>query len=89
MDALAVGWGRVKQRLERYFRERCLHRVVKNDGVALRQLMEAGYPIEDFKHKGNFVFEMKPPRIGTVLIWTEPADEDGEYIKITGFSFEP
>lgn len=90
MDATKTFYQRTgRDGLERYIREHCLHRVVKNDGVELRRLLEESDSIIDLKHKGNFVFEVQTLRFGTILIWTEPADEEAEYIRITGYSIKP
>ncbi|MFV0529135.1 MAG: hypothetical protein ACK5MN_10505 [Lachnospiraceae bacterium] len=89
MDTAQLYRRRHLLRLEQYVRERCLHRVVKNDGMEIRQMLERDQTITDFSHKGNFVFEVKMHWPGTMLIWTEPMDEEGEYIRIIGYSIEP
>lgn len=79
-----------KNETERFIREHCLYRVVKNDGAEINRLFEQNCSVSEARHKGNFVFEVSTLRFGSIaLIWTEPMDEEGEYIRITGYSICP
>lgn len=58
--------------------------VVKNDGEGLREALETS----NLRHTGNYKFEAR--YCGTsIIISTEPQDDEGDYIKITNIRIHP
>ena len=57
---------------------------VKNDGKALKRLMEEHFPISDFRHTRDYVFRADLPDGNALLVVTEPVDEEGDEIRILG-----
>ncbi|MFV0485398.1 MAG: hypothetical protein ACK5MU_04230 [Candidatus Saccharimonadales bacterium] len=75
--------------LEQKIRERCINRVVRNDGTELAQLLEEVCTASEVTHAGNFVFSAKHYRSDRILIFTEPMCGGEEHIRIIGYSIEP
>ena len=55
---------------------------VKNDGKALKRLLEEHFSISDFRHTGDYIFRAELSDGSALVIFTEPMDEEGNEIKI-------
>ena len=58
---------------------------MKNDGAALKQLLEDECSASEVKHIGNFMFAAEARRV-KLHLFTEPVNGGEEYIRITGYS---
>ena len=57
-------------------------KTVKNDGKALKQLLEDHFCICNFRHSGDYVFRAELSNGNTLVVITEPASEAEEEITI-------
>ena len=58
-------------------------KTVKNDGKALKWLLEVYTVFSNFRHIGDYVFNVELPNGKLAVITTIPVDEDGTEILIT------
>lgn len=58
-------------------------RLENNTGAIKHWLEKSVRTVEEVKHIGNFVFDAKTS-LGTIRIYTEPANEEQTKIKIMG-----
>lgn len=89
MNAKELHRQQVSHELEHNIRDHCLLRVVKNNGIELKQLLKDECLATDVEHIGNFVFSVETRQVKQLLIFTEPVGGREEYIQITGYSISP
>jgi hypothetical protein len=62
---------------------------VRNDGKALKRLLEEHFAVSNFRHTGDYVFRADLSDGNALIVFTEPVDDEGDEIKILGLKKKP